>query len=362
MRHHSSLTISGKLHIMVDHMLIRAVKLEEKDLYDQVVHHPLQTWGWGEFRKQTGVKISRLGFYDNGQLNQGLQVSFHPIPLINQTAGYLPKGFMPDENQLAALKELGQQHNALFIKLEPNVAQPVTDNIAHQELRKFLLDHDCQPGRPLFTQYTYELDLTPSEDELFKQLNSKTRYNTRLAMKKGVEIVDNSTQAGLDIYLDILEKTTSRQGFYAHGPAYFQQMWQQLGDSGLMKIFQANYQGKVLVSWIVFIFDGVIYYPYGASVREHRDVMASNLMMWEIIKFGKKMNCTKLDMWGSLGPNPDKKNPWYGFHRFKEGYGGTLMEFVGSYDLVLQPAMYSIFRQADNLRWKLLRLKKKLGV
>jgi lipid II:glycine glycyltransferase (peptidoglycan interpeptide bridge formation enzyme) len=213
----------------------------------------------------------------------------------------------------------------------------------------------------LFTKYTFLLDLTLPEEVLFKNLNSKTRYNTRLAQKKGVQIVEDSSQSGLDIYLKILSETTSRQGFYAHSPDYFQKMWDQLGSFGAMRIFNAVYQQKVLVSWIVFVFKDTLYYPYGASVREHREVMASNLMMWEVIRFGKQVGCTKFDMWGSLGPEPDPKNPWAGFHRFKEGYGGTLMEFVGTYDLVLSPALYSIFRKLDGLRWKFLRLKKKIG-
>ena len=243
-----------------------------------------------------------------------------------------------------------------------SAAPAATAKTNHQDIRKFLLDQDCQPGRPLFTKYTYILDLTPDEETLLAQLNSKTRYNVRLAQKKGVTVAENSSEQGLKTHLEILEKTTSRQGFYAHSPDYFRKMWEQLGGSGMMKIFEASYQNQVLVSWIVFIFDGVMYYPYGASVREHRDVMASNLMMWEVMRFGKQAGCTSFDMWGSLGSEPDKKNPWYGFHRFKEGYGGQLMEFIGTYDLVLQPAMYNLFRKADDFRWKILRLKKKLGI
>lgn len=344
-------------------MLIRAVRNEEREAYNRVVNHPLQSWEWGEFRKTTGIAIERLGFYENGQLTAGLQVSFHPIPLFGKTAGYLPKGFQPDEDQLAALTKLGQQHNALFIKLEPDVSQPVTSaETGHSGLRKFLTDHGCQPGRPLFTRYTYLLDLTQSEDELFAKLSSKTRYNVRLAQKKGVEIFENTSQEGLDLYLKILKETTSRQGFYAHSPEYFQKMWDTLKNSGMIHIFNAVYQQTVLVSWIVFAFNGKLYYPYGASLREYRDVMASNLMMWEVIRFGQKLGCTTFDMWGSLGPNPDQKDPWYGFHRFKEGYGGVLTEFVGSYDLVLQSGLYPIFRAVDDFRWKLLRTKKKIGL
>ncbi|MBP9819450.1 peptidoglycan bridge formation glycyltransferase FemA/FemB family protein, partial [Candidatus Woesebacteria bacterium] len=102
------------------------------------------------------------------------------------------------------------------------------------------------------------------------------------------------------------------------------------------------------------------YYPYGASRSLHRDVMASNLLMWEMIKFGKAQGCTTFDMWGSLGPEPNEKDPWFGFHRFKKGYGGDLMEFLGTYDLVVDPPLYKIFNIGENLRWKWLKFRLKL--
>jgi lipid II:glycine glycyltransferase (peptidoglycan interpeptide bridge formation enzyme) len=348
-------------------MLIRALREEEKDLYNQVVSHPLQSWQWGEFRRQTGVKVERIGFFDQGKLHRAIQVTFHPLPLIGKTAGYLPKADAPDEDQLAALKQLGQNHQALFVKLEPNLARPaefvpidhstdpftVTDN--------FLTAHDCVSGKPLFTKYTFNLDLTPAEDQLFANLSSKTRYNVNIAIKKGVTIYENTSLEGMEQYLEILAETTQRQGFYAHSPSYFRQMWETLGKSGMLRIFHAVYEDTILVSWIMFVFNGVLYYPYGASRSANRDVMASNLMMWEMIKWGKAQGCKSFDMWGSLGPNPDEKSPWFGFHRFKKGYGGQLQEFLGTYDFVLDFPIYKLFRLADDLRWKLLRLKTKLA-
>ena len=88
--------------------------------------------------------------------------------------------------------------------------------------------------------------------------------------------------------------------------------------------------------------------------------MASNLMMWEAIKLGKKHGCKMFDMWGSMGPEPDQRDPWYGFHRFKQGYGGQLTEFVGTYDLVVNKLPYRIYTLADKLRWMGLKLLAKL--
>lgn len=343
-------------------MFIRSIRQEEKDDYNQVVDHPLQSWEWGEFKKKTGLIVERVGVFEKSKLTSAFQVTFHSIPFLNKNVGYFPKGSMPDVTQLATLKDLARKNNAIFIKIEPNVAQKVGSLSAHKNISKFLLENDSVPGKPLFTKYTFVLDLTKSEEVLFKNLNSKTRYNVNLAYKKGVRIFENTTAEGMEQYIEILKETTKRQGFYAHSPEYFRNMWDKLGKSGKLRIFNAVYENTVLTSWIMFIFNGTIYYPYGSSRSIHRDVMANNLMMWEMIKLGKKEKCLTMDMWGSLGPEPDKKHQWYGFHKFKMGYGGDLVEFLGTYDLVIDSPMYTIFKIGDNLRWKFLKLRAKLNI
>ncbi|MDQ3008563.1 MAG: peptidoglycan bridge formation glycyltransferase FemA/FemB family protein [bacterium] len=341
-------------------MLLRPLREEEQSNYNKVVSHPLQSWEWGTFRAKTGLEVERIGFFEEGKLVKALQVTFHPIPILGGKAGYFPKGFMPDEEQLSALKQMAAQQNAVFIKLEPNIARKIEAPSAFEKIDQFLKDSNARAGRALFTKYTFQLDLTNSEDELFNQLTSKTRYNVNLAHKKGVQIIEDSSAEGMEQYISILQETTTRQGFYAHTPEYFRTMWQVLGSSGMMRIFHAVYDNQVVVSWIMFVFNGVLYYPYGASRSVHRDVMASNLMMWEMIRFGKAMECTLFDMWGSLGPQPSDKDPWFGFHRFKKGYGGDLVEFLGTYDLVTNNPMYSLFTIGESIRWKALRFKAKL--
>ncbi len=344
-------------------MLIRPIRLEEKDLYNSVVHHPVQTWEWGEFQKQNNKKIERVGFFEDGQIKQALQVIFKPVPKLSQySIGYCPRSFTPDSDQLSALKQLGEQFNALFIRLEPNFSVPAKNRAKLKPSIDFMLDNGCQPGRPFFYQHTFLMDLTPSEEELFANLKSKTRYNVRLAIKKGVRIIEDSSEKGLKTYQKILKATLQRKGFYLHTPEYFQQMWELLSDSNMFHIFHAVYDDTPLVSWIMFKWKDVVYYPYGASRDIHRDVMASNLMMWEMICWAKREGAKTFDMWGSLGTEPDKKNPWYGFHRFKEGYGGELHKYVGTFDLVLKQPHYQLFRFADDLRWKGLRIKTKLGI
>jgi lipid II:glycine glycyltransferase (peptidoglycan interpeptide bridge formation enzyme) len=212
----------------------------------------------------------------------------------------------------------------------------------------------------MFTRYSFVIDLNQSEDQLMANLKSKTRYNVRLAQTSGVTVTEDNSKEAFEDYIRLWKQTTRRQAFYAHDETYHRKMWTHMRRDQIAHLLKAVYQGETLAVWIVFVMSGVLYYPYGASSRKHKDVMANNLLAWEAIRFGKGLGCHRFDMWGSLGPNPDQKDPWYGFHRFKEGYGGQLMEFVGTYDYVADPQRYLVFTKIDNLRWKFLRLRSKL--
>lgn len=344
-------------------MLIREILPKEKDLYNRVVGHPLQSWEWGEFRRQTGVQVERLGFYENGQLQQAIQVTFHKVPYFNQYIGYFPKGPTPDADQMSALQQLAEKYQAIFIKMEPNTLRPLDQSDeANPTIQMLEKNYQIEQGRALFTRYTFQLDLTPSEEQLLANMTSKTRYNIRVAEKHGVRVYEDTSEQGLEDYLKILEETTKRQGFYAHSADYFRKLYASLKDSGILHIFKAEFENQILVCWIVFVFNNVLYYPYGASSSLHREVMASNLMMWEVIRYGKAQGCQNFDMWGALGTTPDEKSPWYGFHRFKKGYGGELVEFLGSFDLVHNYPTYKVYSLAENWRWKFLRIKKKMGL
>jgi lipid II:glycine glycyltransferase (peptidoglycan interpeptide bridge formation enzyme) len=205
------------------------------------------------------------------------------------------------------------------------------------------------------------LDLTKSQELIMSQMNSKTRYNVRLAIKKGVQIIDDTSEDGIETFIRLMDETSRRQRFYAHDANYFRQLFRSMKNSGIVRIFHAIYNQTVLVSWIVFIFNDQIFYPYGASSALYREVMASNLMMWETIQFGQSMKAKIFDMWGALGPEPNPKDPWLGFHNFKRGYGADLMENFPTYDFVYDPAAYQLFQMANKFRWTYLRTKKALS-
>ena len=319
---------------------------------DNFFSHPLQSSEWGEFRKKTGVKVIRIN---------GIQMTIHQIPHTPWTIGYVPKGPLPNEEIISEFIKIGKQERCIFMQLEPNVEKSKFPNYLITQLP------NIRPAaHPLFTKYTFILDLTKSEEELLKAMRPKTRYNIKVAVRHGVKIVQDDSDEAFETYLKLTEETTARQGFYAHTQKYHQLMWETLRsaqgkpdtDRLTAHLFLAKYKGQTLAAWILFVYKDILYYPYGASSNLHREVMASNLMMWETIRFGKKLGLKKFDMWGALSNNPDKNDPWYGFHRFKEGYGPKYIEFIGSFDLVINPILYEIYKILDKVRWTLLKFKK----
>lgn len=312
-------------------------------------NHPLQTNNWAEFRKKMGVEIIQ---------NTEFVLSIHKISHLPWTIGYLPKGPLPTKEMLVKLQEIGKREKCIFIQLEPNVIKEESLNILISQYPNIY-----PSAHPLFTRYTFVLDLTKSEEELLKTMHPKTRYNIKIAQKHNVKVVEDNSSAAFETYLKLTFETTRRQGFYAHTEKYHRLQWQTLHHKTIKSqlsshLLLAKYQEKILVAWIVFIYKDILYYPYGASSTEHRETMASNLMMWETIRFGKKLGLKKFDMWGAMGPNPDPKDPWYGFHRFKQGYGPKLVEFVGSYDLIINPILYQLYKIADKIRWTILKITK----
>lgn len=308
--------------------------------------HPLQSPLWANFRRKTGLETIDV---------DGIIMTLHSIPHTKYKIGYVPKGPDITQDMLSKLYEIGLSENCIFIQLEPNVKKVGN--------KKYSFKNLYPSFHPLLTKYTFILDLTLSEDDLLKNMHPKTRYNIRLAEKKGVKVKEDNSDKAFENYIQLTRETTQRQNFYAHGEKYHRLMWETLKTKNLSSdnlsahLLTAKYKNETLAAWILFILGDTLYYPYGASSNKQRDLMASNLMMWEAIKFGKKLGLKKFDMWGSLGPNPSTKDPFYGFHRFKQGYGPKLIEYLGSYDFVLKNTAYNLYKVLDKVRWFYLKFR-----
>lgn len=333
---------------------IREATPSDRKAWDDIASHPLQSWAWGKFRQAMGIDVVRLGVVQGEgarpELVEGWQLTFHRVPHTPWTIGYFPKGPAPGTVMVDELTKLGRQKKAIFIQLEPNILT------THQ-----LAINTCQlipSHHPLFTKYTFVLNLTKSEDELLAAMHPKTRYNIKIAQKHGVIVKEDNSKNAFDEYLRLTSETSKRQAFYAHNQAYHREMWQIMRRANIAHLWTAAYEQNILAAWIVFVWKNTIYYPYGASSRRYREVMAPNLLLWEICRWAKVHNLKYFDLWGALGLDPDPNDPWFGFHRFKAGYNPTLIEFIGSFDLVINPLLYKIYKAADALRWTYLKLRR----
>lgn len=298
----------------------------------------MQSQAWEEFKKATGLSTNRVA---------GILITWHKIPFTPWRVGYIPKSRLLDLGEIKAIERKAGKKNAILVRLEPDATK--------QEAKRWLQAYRevlC-PGRHFFAPHTFWLHLDQSEEELLAAMHPKARYNIRLAQKKGVEIQEDNSDDAFARYLKLtFGETTKRQGFYAHTAEYHRRMWQALHRADIAHLFVANYQGQTLVTWIVFKHDGKLYFPYGASSHSHKDVQAPSLMLWETARWGKRQGCQIYDLWGA--------EEGKGFNRFKEQFGPKLIETVGTWDIVVNPFLYPLYRAVEEVRWKILRAIKRL--
>ncbi len=331
-------------------MDLRPINQKQKAQYNKLVTHLMQSWEWGEFREKLGVPVLRYGLFRNGKLRTAFQLTIHHIPFTNYNVGYLPKGPKPDKELADALAHIGKENNCAFIKIEPNITVDSGPASTAKRGEQWTVDSSFRKStKPLFTKYNFVLDLIPSEEQLLKNMHPKTRYNIKVAEKHGVKVEERSDDKAFEIYLKLYFETSRRQNYHGHNKTYHQKVWQTLKDVEQARLLIASYQGKPLTAWMLLSFKDTLYYPYGGSSKLHPEVMSNNLVAWETIKLGKKLGLKKFDMWGALGPEADPKDPWMGFHRFKAGFGGKLVEYIGTFDLVFNWPVYFVFTCIDKL-------------
>jgi len=314
---------------------------------DKIATHPLQTSAWAEFRRKWGNEVVETKY--------GI-LTLHKLPFINYKIGMFIKGSMPTKEMIKDLIDLGKKENLIFIKLEPNYAVR-KDNMAcadEKKVIKLLKDNGSAPGKTLFTPTTFWIDLTPAEEDLMKSFSSKTRYNIRVAERNGVTVKEDNSDTAFNKYLELTAETVHRQGFFAHTRRYHKLMWEVLKRAGIAHLLVAKYEGEIITTWILFKWGDFLYYPYGASTEKYKNVMANNLMMWEAIKFGKKLGLTTFDLWG--------REEGKGFTKFKEGYSPRVVEFLGTWDLVINKHLYRVYKLAEYVRWPALKLAAKFGL
>ena len=310
----------------------------------QLQKHIVQSPEWAEFKTAYGTKVIKCG---------KLVYSKHHLPLSPYFVAYCPK-VNPQVIDWDQLTKSLKNENCVSINFDvPNVIKETEE----EKVAIGIFNARCQKStRETFAGNTVLMDLTKSEDELLANMHPKHRYNLRLAQKHGVKIENVADQTGFDEFFDLLHATSLRQKYYIHPKHYYQKAWEILSAKNSCYILTAKHGGEALSSWMLFTYQGVLYYPYGGSSDKLQNFFPSNLLGWEAIKLGKSLGCHTFDMWGAAKNPNDQADPWWGFTNFKLKFGGRLVKFMDSYDYVVNYKVYKMFNLANDIRWKILKL------
>jgi peptidoglycan pentaglycine glycine transferase (the first glycine) len=314
--------------------------------------HVLQSWAWGELKSAFGWRVLRLA---TG--SAGAQVLFRSLPLGLGSIAYVPKGPMlnyADEHAfrdlLAKIRPLARQQRAICLKIEPDLED---DPALANRLRTLGFRPSPQTIQP---RRTILVDLDAEADESLARMKSKTRYNIRLAGRKGVT-VHAGDESDLPAFYRLMQLTAKRDGFGIHTYDYYETSHRLFVPSDQGRLLLAEYRGDLLAGLVVLAFGDTACYMYGASSDEHRNLMPAYLLQWEAMRWAREKGCRVYDLWGV--PDEDEETleaqfttrseGLWGVYRFKRGFGGRLVRTVGAWDLVYAPLRYWLYTLA--LHW-----------
>jgi peptidoglycan pentaglycine glycine transferase (the first glycine) len=330
--------------------------------------HILQSWEWGEFKCRYGWSARRLVWQGGRAAAQVLSRRLLNASFILQPCVlYVPKGPLLDWNDealrsevLADLQALARREHAIFIKIDPDLeALPSPAPFSTPGPR-----HGGWQFSPDQVQFrnTVTLDLRRSEAELLAAMKQKTRYNVRLAEKKGVH-VRLGAPADLDLLYRMYAETSVRDGFVIRSASYYRDAWGSFVTAGLAQPFIAEVEREAVSALILFKFAQTAWYMYGMSRESHRDKMPNHLLQWEAVRWAKAQGCETYDFWGA----PDEfveSDPMWGVWKFKEGFGGQIVHHIGAWDYAPSDVIYRFHntvlpRILDVMRWRGKRSTKK---
>jgi peptidoglycan pentaglycine glycine transferase (the first glycine) len=320
--------------------------------------HLLQTGTWGELKSDFGWEPVRL-VVSSGERSWGAQVLFRRLPL-GLTFAYLPKGPLHQggadgSNQpyighafWTEVDQLCRSRRAVFLKVEPDdwfINPKDWEGKLPEEFR--ISPHTIQPQR------TIVVDLHGSDEDILARMKQKTRYNIRLAAKKGVSVRSSSD---INVFFHLMQTTGERDQFGIHNLEYYRKTFDLFKPIGACELLLAEFKGEPLAALMVFAAGIRSWYLYGASASLHRERMPTYLLQWEAMKWARSVGCTQYDLWGI--PDQDQENleaefsnrsnGLWGIYRFKRGFGGTVHRSAGAWDRVYQSILYNLYQRWVN--------------
>ena len=304
----------------------------------------LQSAEWGELK-------SEFGWHEEfvKTANAGAMVLFRNLPMGFKIA-YIPEGPLgnPDVDFWNAVDVVCKANKSVFLKVEPFIWEEDGNTIEFPDDFQSVLD-TIQPPR------TIVVDLRDAEDAILARMKQKTRYNVRLAARKGVEVFVSNN---LKQFHDLMKITGERDAFGVHSESYYEKVYEVFNQTGKCVLMIASFEGTPLAGVMIFTHGKNAWYLYGASSNEHRSKMPTYLIQWEAMKYAKSLGCDFYDLYGV----PDEKldvleeeftkrhDGLWGVYRFKRGFGGSLKRTVGAFDRVYMPFIYQIYSLIRKMR------------
>ncbi len=306
--------------------------------------HFQQSWEWGELAPLLGGRVERLGALKDGCMAGAMQVFINPIRAGSISMLYVPRGPAMAETRLDVLAPLfdaarvvGSRERALGIRVEPNVS--ADDRAWAGMLETLGMRHTWPPSQP---RSAWVLDIDRPEDDLLAGMKQKTRYNIRLAGRKGVR-VSEGREEDLDAFYALYQETARRDDFFIQDREFYQRMFALFRRNGEFCMLLA-YQGDSLIAAVTLLhFGTTCWYVHGASSNEHRNLMAPYLLQWEAIQRAKAWGCTLYD----FRAIPDvlrEDQDMFGVYRFKEGFGGRAETVLHTYTMAYSPGIFGLWQ------------------
>lgn len=301
---------------------------------------------------------------NKGNIIGSLSILIRKIPIFGNIM-YSSRGPVCDihnEKVLAQLtegaKELAKKYNAIVLKIEPDIESKDEEFRNIVERIGYKIKDDAKNFREeIQPRYVFRLDIKgKTEDEVFANFHSKTRYNIRLATKKGVTIKEG-TRDDLKDFHRIMVETGARDGFIIRSLEYFEKMYDELAPDH-MKLLMAYHEDKPISGVIPIMYGNKTWYLYGASSNEHRNLMPNYLLQWEMIKMAIARKSDIYDLRGVSGV-VDENHPQYGLYRFKKGFGAEFTEFLGEMYIPFKPLKYNLYKFSEKTFRQLRGLKTK---
>jgi peptidoglycan pentaglycine glycine transferase (the first glycine) len=321
--------------------------------------HLLQTGAWGELKSDFGWLVKRILVENDckdGKSVVGAQVLFRKLPL-GLTLAYIPKGpagargQAPDYASWSGLwpevDEACREHKTVFLKVEPDLWECCDEDVSNSSAG---IPSGFRHGRQDFQpRRTLIVDLRGSEAQVLARMKQKTRYNIRLALKKGIVVYPSSD---LETFHRLMRETGERDVFGIHSLAYYRRAYELFHPRGECELLIAAYKEEPLAALMVFGRGRRAWYFYGASSSEQRERMPTYLLQWEAMRWARQRGCTTYDLWGVPDYGRDvleasfttRTTGLWGVYRFKRGFGGDLRRGSGSWDRVYYPLLYTFYR------------------